>query len=55
MISNQFSKDENRIISIPNGPSPLINSKENEINEKKYHYQKIISFILLNFGNIKII
>ena len=35
MISNQFSKDESRIISIPNGPSPLINSEENKINEKK--------------------
>ena len=35
MISKQFSKDENRIISIPNGPSPLINSEENKIYEKK--------------------
>ena len=31
MISKQFSKDENRIISIPNGPSPLFNS----IDKKK--------------------
>ena len=28
MISSQFSKDEKRIISIPNGPSPLINSED---------------------------
>ncbi len=34
-ISDQFSKDKNRIISIPNGPSPLFNSEENKISEKK--------------------
>jgi glycosyltransferase involved in cell wall biosynthesis len=35
MISNQFCKDENRIISIPNGPSPLINFEDRNINSKK--------------------
>ena len=35
MISNQFCKDENRIISIPNGPSPLINSEDRNTNSKK--------------------
>tara|TARA_B100000787_G_C16198025_1_gene302435 strand:- start:2562 stop:3749 length:1188 start_codon:yes stop_codon:yes gene_type:complete len=35
MISNQFCKDENRIISIPNGPSPLINFEDRNTNSKK--------------------
>ena len=52
MISKQFSKDENRIISIPNGPSPLINSEENKFTKILL---KTIFFIQLNFGNIKII
>ena len=36
MISQQFSKDKNRIISIPNGPSPLLlNYSKVESNQKK--------------------
>ena len=36
MISQQFSKDKNRIISIPNGPSPLLlNYSKVEHNKKK--------------------
>ena len=41
MISKQFSKDENRIISIPNGPSPLINSEENKFTKKNITSRKL--------------
>jgi len=53
MISIQFSKDKNRIVSIPNGPSPLITSLENSIDEKKISLPKKYFFYPAQFWEHK--